>query len=79
MGMIRSARECETGTPVETEIVRVVSLSTLEITKITQFKGPNNLRRQYLFKFRTCAADKLEVALKVELITETEENGIDNI
>ena len=33
----------ETGTPVETEIVKVVSLSTTEITEITRFNPfPHN-------------------------------------
>ena len=35
--MIRSARECETGSPVEFEIVTVVSLSATKITEITRF------------------------------------------
>ena len=30
----------ETGSPVETEKVRVISLSTTEITEITRFKKP---------------------------------------
>ena len=43
-----SSDSIETGSPVETEIVRVVSLSKTEITEITRFKktdfqGPDTL------------------------------------
>ena len=37
----------ETGSPVESEIVRVVSVSTMEITDITRFKKKSS-RRGYL-------------------------------
>ena len=36
----------ETGSPAETEIIRMVFLRTTEITKITRFKKKNDLQGQ---------------------------------